>query len=70
VLSILRHPDAGLATLEVPLTVEPIGIALPPDAFQVHNLVDNYLNALQIGGILEDLDAKWFQDGSWLIRLP
>ncbi len=70
VLSILRHPDAGLATLDPPLTIEPIGIALPPDAFQLHNLVENYLNALEIGGVLESLEAKWFQDGSWLIRLP
>lgn len=70
VLSIMRHPDAGLATLEDPLTIEPIGIALPPDAFQLHNLIENYLNALEIGGILEDLEVKWFQDGSWLIRLP
>jgi polar amino acid transport system substrate-binding protein len=69
-LSILRYPNAGLATLEEPLTIEPIGIALPPDAFQLHNLVENYLNALQIGGVLAILEAKWFQDGSWLIRLP
>jgi polar amino acid transport system substrate-binding protein len=69
-LSILRHPDAGLATLEEPLTIEPIGIALPPNAFQVHNLVENYLNALHISGVFENLERKWFQDGSWLIRLP
>jgi len=69
-LTILRHPDAGLATLEEPLTIEPIGIALPPDAFQLHNLAENYMTALQIGGVLENLEAKWFQDGSWLIRLP
>jgi polar amino acid transport system substrate-binding protein len=69
-LSILRHPDAGLATLESPLTIEPIGIALPSDAFQVHNLVENYLNALQISGVLDQLEKKWFQDGSWLIRVP
>ena len=55
---------------EEPLTIEPIGMALPPDAFQLHNLVENYLNALQIAGVLENLKAKWFQDGSWLIRLP
>ena len=70
VLSILRHPDAGLATLETPLTIEPIGIALPPNAFQLHNLVENYLNGLQIGGVLQNLEAKWFQDSSWHIRLP
>jgi polar amino acid transport system substrate-binding protein len=70
VLSILRHPDSGLATLNEPLTIEPIGMALPPDAFQLHNLIENYLSALEIAGILEELEAKWFQDGSWLIRLP
>ena len=70
VLSILRHPDAGLATLKTPLTIEPIGIALPPNAFQLHNLVENYLNGLQLGGVLQNLEAKWFQDSSWLIRLP
>lgn len=70
VLSILRHPDAGLATSEAPLSIEPIGIALPPEAFQLHNIVENYLSGLEISGILEDLEAKWFNDGSWLIRLP
>ncbi len=70
VLSIMRHPEAGLATSDAPLTIEPIGIALPPDAFQLHNLVENYLKGLQISGVLENLEAKWFQDGSWLIRLP
>jgi polar amino acid transport system substrate-binding protein len=70
VLSTLRNPDADLAVLEEPLTIEPIGIALPPEAFQLHNLVENYLSALQISGVLADLEAKWFKDGSWLIRLP
>ncbi|KAA3612130.1 MAG: ABC transporter substrate-binding protein [Calditrichaeota bacterium] len=70
VLSILRHPDAGLATLEVPLTIEPIGLALKPEAFQLHNLLDNYLDALYISGVLENLEEEWFLDGSWLIRMP
>lgn len=70
VLSMLRHPEAGLATLETPLTIEPIGIALPPDAFQLHNLIRNYLNGLQLSGALQILKAKWFEDSSWLIRLP
>ena len=69
-LSILRHPEAGLATLESPLTIEPIGLALPPDAFQLHNLIDNYLNALGISGVLDALEDKWFHDGAWVIRLP
>ena len=70
VISILRHPDEGLATLEEPLTIEPIGMALPPNDFLLHNMVRNYLNALNMVGVLSDLEKKWFDDGSWLIRLP
>ena len=70
VLSILRHPEAGLATLDAPLTIEPIGLALPPKEFLMHNMIENYLGALQMTGVLEDLEHKWFEDGSWLIRLP
>jgi polar amino acid transport system substrate-binding protein len=70
VLSILRNPNADLATLQAPLTIEPIGMAIPANAFQFHNLVANYLNALQIEGILENLEDKWFNDGSWLILIP
>lgn len=69
VVSILRNQEAGLATLESPLTMEPIGIALTPEAFQLHNLLDNYLKALQMSGILESLEKRWFDDGSWLFRL-
>lgn len=70
VLSLLRYPDSGLAISEDLFTIEPIGIALPPEAFQLHNLIENYMTALQIGGTLAELETKWFQDGSWLIRLP
>jgi polar amino acid transport system substrate-binding protein len=69
-LTIIRNPAAGLATLEAPLTIEPIGMAMPAGAFQLNNLVANYLNALQIEGILEKLENKWFNDGSWLYLLP
>ncbi|MFC2088725.1 transporter substrate-binding domain-containing protein [Calditrichota bacterium] len=70
VISILRHPDEGLATLEEPLTIEPIGMALPANDFLLHNMIRNYLNALNMVGVLADLEKKWFDDGSWLIRLP
>lgn len=69
-LSILRYPEAGLATLNAPMTIEPIGMALPPNTFQLNNLISNFLSALQLSGGLDLLEAKWFQDGSWLIRLP
>jgi polar amino acid transport system substrate-binding protein len=70
VLSLLRHPDSGLATLTVPLTVEPVGIALPPGDPLLVNLVENYLGALEGMGLLEQLREKWFVDGSWLSELP
>ena len=41
VLSVLRYPEAGLTTLERPLTVEPVGIAVSKDDPQFFNLVDN-----------------------------
>ena len=69
-LSVLRHPDRGLATLLTPLTVEPIGIALPANDALLVNLVQNYLAALRATGVLEMLQAKWFEDGSWLAQLP
>ena len=66
----LRHPEAGLTTLKQPLTIEPVGIALPPNDSLFLNLVENYLGVLKTSGILEELNKKWFQDGSWLLQIP
>lgn len=70
VLSVLRHPGAGLATIVSPFTFEPIGVALPPDSPLLTNLVQNYLTLLEGTGLLEQLREKWFSDGSWLAQLP
>ena len=70
VLSVLRYGGEGLVTLAAPLTVEPIGIALPPDDFLFVNLVDNYLNSLEATGALERLRREWFENGAWLADLP
>lgn len=69
-LTMLRYPDAGLATLGKPLTIEPIGIALPPGDSLLVNMVSNYLGALEATGLLEALEKKWFEDGSWLLQVP
>jgi polar amino acid transport system substrate-binding protein len=69
-LTMLRYPDAGLATLSQPLTIEPIGIALPPGDSLLVNMVTNYLGALEGTGLLELLEKKWFEDGSWLLQVP
>ena len=69
-LSVLRHPMAGLSMLTTPFTVEPLGIALPADDPLFVNLVENYLTTLDGTGLLTQLKAKWFSDGSWVAELP
>ena len=70
VLSTWRNPESGLMANRTPFTVEPLGIALPPDAPLLLNLVSNYLNTLEDTGLLAQLKAKWLADGSWLSELP
>jgi polar amino acid transport system substrate-binding protein len=69
-LTALRYADADLVQLKRPLTVEPIGIALPPDDPLLLNLVENYLDAVTATGGLEALHKKWFENGAWLVNLP
>lgn len=68
-LSILRHPDAGLVTLDRPLTIEPIGAAIPAGDTVLLNMVENYLGALEMVGLLEMLEEQWFDGGSWLAQI-
>jgi ABC-type amino acid transport substrate-binding protein len=70
VLAVLRNPGAGFATLDRPLTVEPIGIAISKDDLQFQNLVQNYLRAYEKAGILNKLREKWLEDSSWVSALP
>ena len=69
-LTVLRYPDAGFVTLEKPLTVEPVGIAVKATDPQFFNLVDNYLEAYARVGILAKLRAKWFDNSDWVAALP
>ena len=70
VLSVMRYPDAGLTTLKRPMTVEPVGIAVPAGDPQLLNLLDNYLDALEGMGYMAELRKVWLQDGSWIAALP
>ncbi len=70
VISVFRYPDEELATLLTPLTYEPIGIALPANDSLLINLVENFLVAFEGSGELEELRERWFEDGSWLRKLP
>jgi polar amino acid transport system substrate-binding protein len=69
-LSVMRYPDDGFATLTQPLTLEPMGVAMPANDPLFINMMQNYLGALEGIGVLELLEEKWFQDGSWLIQMP
>jgi polar amino acid transport system substrate-binding protein len=69
-LQMLRWPDAGLAAATQPLTIEPIGIAVPASDPLLLNLIQNYFRALEASGVLKGLNKKWFQSGGWLVQLP
>jgi len=70
VITVMRYPGKGLATLNQPLTIEPVGIAVPAGATQLQSLLDNYLDAFEGTGLLEAIRAKWLEDDSWLAALP
>jgi polar amino acid transport system substrate-binding protein len=69
-VSVYRYPDAGLATLDKPISYEPIGIALPPNDPLLLNWVQNFLNTLEKTGEMGLLFERWFKDTSWINRLP
>lgn len=69
-IAMLRWPDAGLTAANKPLTIEPIGIAVPANDPLLLNLMENYMAALEASGALEGLNKKWFQNGAWLVQLP
>ena len=68
-VAVWRHPEEGLSTLATPFTVEPFGIAVPPDAPLLLNLVQNYLATLDHAGLLAQFKAKWLADGRWLAEV-
>ncbi len=65
-LARLQHPDADLEHLEETLTVEPMGIAIPPEDTLLANLLENYLEALHLNGGLEKIREFWFEDEAWI----
>jgi len=69
VITILKNQGKDLVTTEEPLTVEPIGMALPAGDSQLLNLVENYLASLQLSGTLPLLEKTWFNDGAWMLNV-
>ncbi len=66
VYTALLYPEKGLITIDKPLTIEPIGAALPGDAAHFINLVENYINRLMLVGELERMEDYWFDSGEWI----
>jgi polar amino acid transport system substrate-binding protein len=69
-VSVLRHPEVDFISIFTRLTYEPIGIAVPAGAPHLVNWLENFLDTLEGSGRLEDLTNGWFEDRSWLERLP
>jgi len=64
--AVLRYPE--LATMTLPMTIEPIGIAVPGNDPLLVNLLENYLEAIGATGELEALNRKWLRKDDWLAR--
>jgi len=69
-LSVMRYPNNRLATLDEPMTVEPIGIAMPTSDARLKSVITSYISAFEGSGLLEQLRGKWLEDGSWIVALP
>jgi polar amino acid transport system substrate-binding protein len=70
VVSVFRYPEQDLVASVTPLTYEPIGVALPANDPLLVNWVQNFLNAMEGSGALRMLRKRWFEDASWLEKLP
>jgi polar amino acid transport system substrate-binding protein len=70
ILAVMRHPDKDLGTLSTPLTVEPVGIALSASDARFQNLVENYLEAIERRGFLDELRTRWLEKSDWMSALP
>ena len=68
-ISVYRYPEAGLATLNNPLNVEPLGIAIPANDLLLMNWLQNFINTMEKTGEIRMLTEKWFKDVSWLPRI-
>ena len=51
------------------LIYEPIGVAVPPGDSLLINMLENYIEALEAIGLLDQLKERWFEDGTWLMEI-
>ncbi len=68
-VAVYRYQEAGLATLQQPLSYEPLGIAVPANDFLLINWLQNFLHTLDKDGTMGMMIERWFKDGSWVSQL-
>jgi polar amino acid transport system substrate-binding protein len=69
-LTAFLHPKENLATLRQPLTIEPIGVAVPPGDALLVNFLENTMGALETSGVMAALRSRWLEHNDWVQRLP
>jgi polar amino acid transport system substrate-binding protein len=69
-ISVVRYPYKGLMSVNAPFTYEPLGIAMPANDPHLVNWTENFLNSLKGSGALKQLTKHWFENPSWLNKLP
>lgn len=69
VISAMKYANEGVVALDQPLTIEPIGAALPKNDPLFLNLVQNYMNSLELAGVFDLLSARWLEDGMWMLEV-
>ena len=60
-----RYRDKGIVAGESPISFEPLGIVVVEDALMI-NWLENFINMLKGTGLLNQIHARWFKDGSWI----
>jgi polar amino acid transport system substrate-binding protein len=68
-ITLMKNQGKDLVISDKPLSIEPIGMALPSDDPQFLNLVQNYVASLQLSGVLQHLEKIWFQDATWMLNV-
>jgi polar amino acid transport system substrate-binding protein len=63
-----RYKDKGLVAGESPISYEPLGIVVAEDALMI-NWLGNFIDMLKGTGLLKQIHARWFKDGSWIEQL-
>ncbi|MDY0039843.1 MAG: transporter substrate-binding domain-containing protein [Desulforhabdus sp.] len=66
----LRHSGEGLFSILTLFTYEPLGIAVAQTDPHFINWLENFLDNMEGSGTLDELKSAWFEDDSWLKKLP